>query len=127
MYHGAARPQPKVMNETTDKQGLKNSAWGQRSWGAVGKDLLRPLLPRSSAPPSSAGVMKDDTQSVTRSPGDGARSVAHIGLIVSPATGHRPPGVCEDYHLALPGDDGVAPRLAPRSLFHEQKFPSSVV
>ena len=106
---------------------IKNIAWGQGSWEAEGKDLLRPSAPLLLRTASSAGVVKDDAQSVTRSSGDGARSVTHIGLIVSPATGDWPPGVCEDYHLALPGNDGVAPRLAPGPLFHEQKFPACVV
>src|SRR5437667_6428996 len=58
---------------------------------------------------SLARVVKDDAKSVARSPGDGAGSVAHVSLIVSPAPRHRPPGVCENHYLALSCDDGVTP------------------
>src|SRR5439155_23309273 len=40
---------------------------------------------------SLARVVKDDSKSVARSSGDGAGSVAHVSLIVSPAPRHRPP------------------------------------
>ena len=58
---------------------------------------------------SLARVVKDDSKSVARSSGDGAGSVAHVSLIVSPAPRHRPPGVRENHHLALSCDDGVTP------------------
>jgi hypothetical protein len=53
--------------------------------------------------------------------------VAHGGAEIAAGAGHRPPARGEDDGLALPGLDGLAPRLGPRPLLDEQERASLMI